>query len=298
VPGRVVAGEAVIDASDLVLFTGSTATGRAVATRAAARLIPVILELGGKHPMIVCADAPLERAAAGAVWGALSNNGQVCVGVERVFVEAAAHDAFVEKVRARMAGLRVEPGPDAEIGRFVFPPLLDRVQAQLEDARRKGATVIGGEVLDRAGLRMAPALVLNATMDMAVMTQETFGPVIPVMKVDRAEEAVALANAGSEGLAASVWSADSERAARLAASLDAGMIGVNEPGTHYAMGSLPFGGVKSSGMWRRHGDEGLLALTQAQSLIEHEWPLDMPDPWWFPRDPRVVAVLRRLLGLP
>jgi acyl-CoA reductase-like NAD-dependent aldehyde dehydrogenase len=298
VPGRVVAGEAVIDASDLVLFTGSTATGRAVATRAAARLTPVVLELGGKHPMIVCADAPLERAAAGAVWGALSNNGQVCVGVERVFVEAAAHDAFVEKVRARMAGLRVEPGEGAELGRFVFPPQLDRVQAQLEDARKKGAQVIGGEVLDRAGLRMAPALVLNAAMDMAVMCEETFGPVIPVMKVDRAEEAVGLANAGHEGLAASVWTADSARAERLAASLEAGMIGINEPGTHYALGSLPFGGVKSSGLWRRHGDEGLLALTQAQSLIEHEWPADMPDPWWFPRDPRIVAAVRRLLGLP
>jgi acyl-CoA reductase-like NAD-dependent aldehyde dehydrogenase len=298
VPGRAHAGEAVIDASDLILFTGSTAIGRAVASRAAARLTPVILELGGKHPMIVCADAALERAAAAAVWGALSNNGQVCVGVERVFVEAAAHDAFVEKVRLRVAGLRVEAGEGAELGRFVFPPLLERVQAQLEDARRKGATVIGGDVLDRAGLRMAPALVLNATMDMAVMTEETFGPVIPVMKVDRAEDAVALANAGREGLAASVWTLDSERAARLSESLEAGMIGINEPGTHYALGSLPFGGVKESGMWRRHGDEGLLALTQAQSVIEHEWPADMPDPWWFPRDPRIVAALRRLLGLP
>ena len=298
VPGRGGAGEGVVDACDLVLFTGSAATGRAVAARAAARLKPAILELGGKHPMIVCADAPLERAAAAAVWGALSNNGQVCVGVERVFVEAPAHDAFVAKVRARVAALRVAPGPDAELGRFVFPPQLDRVQAQLEDARRKGALVSGGEVLDRAGLRMAPALVLNAAMDMAVMTEETFGPVIPVMKVARAEDAVVLANAGAEGLAASVWTRDRDRAESLVSSLDAGMVGINEPGTHYALGSLPFGGVKASGMWRRHGEEGLLALTQAQSLIEHEWPADRPDPWWFPREPRVVAALRLLLGLP
>ena len=295
VPGRRVAGEAVIDASDLVLFTGSTATGRAVASRAAAQLKPVVLELGGKHPMIVCADAPLERAAAAAVWAALANNGQLCVGVERVFVEAEVHDAFVAKVRARVAALRVEPGPDAEIGRFVFPPLLDRAQAQLEDARKKGALVSGGEVLDRPGLRMAPALVLNASMEMTVMTEETFGPVIPIMKVARAEDAVALANAGAEGLAASVWTVDPDRAERLVSSLEAGMVGINEPSTHYALGSLPFGGVKSSGMWRRHGDEGLLALTQAQSVIEHEWPADMPDPWWFPRDPRVVAFLRFLL---
>ncbi len=298
IPGRAAAGEAVIDASDLVLFTGSTATGRSVAARGAAQLKPVILELGGKPPRIVGADAPRERASAGAVWGALSNNGQLCVGVERVFVEAPAYDAFVEKVRARVAALRLPPAADADVGRFVFPPQFERVQAQLEDARRKGALVIGGEVIDRAGLLMAPALVLNAAMDMAVMTEETFGPVIPVMKVDRAEEAVAFANSGAHGLAASVWTSDAERAARLAELLEVGMIGVNEPGTHYALGSLPFGGVKSSGLWRRHGDEGLLAFTQAQSLLEHEWPLDMPDPWWFPRDPRIVAILRRLLGLP
>ena len=297
VSGRVAAGEAVIDASDLVLFTGSTATGRAVAQRAAAQLKPAILELGGKHPMIVCADAALDRAAAGAVWGALSNNGQVCVGVERVFIEAEAHDEFVSKVRARLAALKTGAGPGSDIGRFVLPPLLDRVQAQLEDARQKGARVIGGEVTDRAGLCMAPALVLDARMDMMIMSEETFGPVIPIMKVARAEEAVALANAGREGLAGSVWSMDLERAGRLAAALEVGMVGVNEPGTHYAYGSLPFGGVKSSGLWRRHGDEGLLALTQAQSLVEHEWPANMPDPWWFPRDRRVLAVLRRLLGL-
>jgi acyl-CoA reductase-like NAD-dependent aldehyde dehydrogenase len=117
------------------------------------------------------------------------------------------------------------------------------------------------------------------------------------MKVARAEDAVALANLGLEGLAASVWSADLEKAARLAASLEAGLVGVNEPGTHYSYGSLPFGGVKSSGMWRRHGDEGLLTLTQAQSLIVHEWPANLPDPWWFPRDPAIVFLLRRLLGL-
>lgn len=298
VPGRGGAGEGVIDASDIVMFTGSTATGRTVAARAAAQLKPAILELGGKHPMIVCADAPLERAAAAAVWGALSNNGQVCVGVERVFVEAEVYEAFSAKVRARVAALRVEPGPDAELGRFVLPHQIDKVQAQLGDARKKGALVSGGEILDRAGLRMAPAVVLNCSMDMTVMTEETFGPVIPIMKVSRAEDAVALANAGAEGLAASVWTRDTERADRLVAALDAGMVGINEPGTHYALGSLPFGGVKSSGIWRRHGDEGLLALTQAQSLIEHEWPADMPDPWWFPRESWVAPLLRRLLGLP
>jgi acyl-CoA reductase-like NAD-dependent aldehyde dehydrogenase len=296
VAGRGGAGEGVVDASDLILFTGSTETGRRVAQRAASQLKPAILELGGKHPMIVCADAPLERAAAAAVWGAMANYGQVCVGVERVFVAAAVYDAFVAKVRARMAAL--ERDAASQMGRFIFPPLLDRVQAQLEDARKKGAEVIGGEVLDRAGLRMTPALVLGATPDMTVMTQETFGPVLAVSKITQPEEAVIQANASAQGLAASVWSRDLEHAEDLAARLDAGMVGVNEPSSHYALGSLPFGGVKSSGMWRRHGDEGLLMLTQAQSLIEHEWPADVPDPWWYPYERRRTSLIARLLGLP
>jgi acyl-CoA reductase-like NAD-dependent aldehyde dehydrogenase len=145
---------------------------------------------------------------------------------------------------------------------------------------------------------MAPALVLGARMDMSVMSDETFGPVIPVMKVAHAEEAVALCNEGSLGLAASVWSRDLEKAERLSAELECGMVGINEPGTHYAFGALPFGGVKSSGLGRRHGDEGLLSLTQAQSVLVHEWPRDAADPWWFPYERRKTSVLARLLGLP
>lgn len=299
VPGRGPAGEAVIDASDMTVFTGSTKTGRAVAVRAAGQLKPVILELGGKHPMIVLADASLERAAAAAVWAGCANAGQVCVGVERVFVEADAYDKFIELVRPRVAALRQTlDGKDADLGRLVFPPLLDRIQEQLEDARRKGARVIGGEVLDRANLLMAPALVLDARMDMRVMTEECFGPVIPIMKIARAEEAVALANAGSEGLAASVWTTDLAKGEKLAAALEVGLVGVNEPSSHYAYGALPFGGMKQSGLGRRHGEEGLLAFTQAQSVVVHEWPDNAPDLWWFPYGERKAGFLRRLMGLP
>lgn len=299
VSGGASAGEAVIDASDMTVFTGSTKTGRAVAVRAAGQLKPVILELGGKHPMIVLADASLERAAAAAVWAACSNAGQVCVGVERVFVEAEAYDRFVELVRPRMAALRQRlDGRDCDLGRLVFPPLLDRIQEQLEDARKKGARVIGGEVLDRDRLLMAPALVLDARMDMRVMSEECFGPVLPIMKVSRAEEAVALANAGPEGLAASVWTTDLAKGERLAAALEVGLVGVNEPSSHYAFGALPFGGMKQSGMGRRHGEEGLLAFTQAQSVVVHEWPDAASDLWWFPYDERKAGFLRKLMGLP
>lgn len=299
VPGGAAAGEAVIDASDMTVFTGSTKTGRAVAVRAAGQLKPVILELGGKHPMIVLADASLERAASAATWAACSNAGQVCVGVERIFVEGEVYDRFIELVRPRVAALRQRlDGRDCDLGRLVFPPLLDRIQEQLEDARKKGARVIGGEVLDRASLLMSPALVLDARMDMRVMTEECFGPVIPIMKISRAEEAVALANAGQEGLAASVWTTDLAKGERLAAALEVGMVGVNEPSSHYAYGALPFGGMKRSGLGRRHGEEGLLAFTQAQSVVVHEWPDGASDLWWFPYNEQKAVFLRKLMGLP
>ena len=298
VPGGATSGERVLDASDMVIFTGSPQAGRAVAARAASQLKRAILELGGKHSMIVLADAALERAAAAAVWGACANAGQVCTAVERIFVEASVYDRFVELLRPRVAALRARlDGRQADLGRLMLPASLERVKAQLEDARVKGARVIGGEVQDAAHRLLAPALVLDARMDMTVMTEETFGPVIPVMKVARAEDAVALANAGPEGLAASVWTSDLAKGESLAAALDVGLAGVNEPATHYAFGALPFGGVKGSGLGRRHGEEGLLSFTQAQSIVVHEWPAGTPDPWWFPYDERKAGFLRRLLGL-
>ena len=121
---------------------------------------------------------------------------------------------------------------------------------------------------------------------------------IPVMKVARAEDAVALANAGLEGLSASVWTSDLDKGESLAAALEVGLAGVNEPASHYAFGALPFGGVKGSGLGRRHGEEGLLSFTQAQSIVVHEWPAAMSDPWWFPYEERKAGFLRRLLGLP
>jgi acyl-CoA reductase-like NAD-dependent aldehyde dehydrogenase len=297
VVGGAAAGEGVIDAADMTVFTGSTRAARAAAVRAAGQLKPIILELGGKHSMIVFADAAIERAAAAAVWGGFANSGQLCVGVERIFVEADVYDRFIEAARPRVAALRQKlDGLDADLGRLAVPELFDRVQEQLEDARKKGAHIVGGDVLDRAELLMAPALVLDARMDMRVMTEEIFGPVVPIMKISRAEEAVALTNAGPEGLAASVWTADLAKGRRMAAALEVGLVGVNEPATHYAFASLPFGGMKQSGLGRRHGEEGLLAFTQAQSVLVHEWPLASPDPWWFPYDKRKAGFLRRLLG--
>jgi acyl-CoA reductase-like NAD-dependent aldehyde dehydrogenase len=290
-------GKQVIDAVDMILFTGSTRTGKLVAQAAAAQLKPAVLELGGKHPMIVFKDANLERAAKAAVWGSFANCGQLCVGVERVYVEAEAYDRFVENVRFEMGKIRQGlSGEDVEMGRLIFPPQLGHVQSHLEDARAKGARVVGGEIIDAEKLMMKPALVLNATHDMKVMTEETFGPVMPVMKVARGEDAIRLSNEGHSGLAASVWTSDLAKAERLSASVEAGMIGINDLMCHYAVCSLPFGGVKQSGVGRRHSDEGLRMFCNQQAVLVHEWPASQPELWWFPYEnfkTRVLSWLAR-----
>ena len=294
--GDAEAGRQVVAEADMVVFTGSTRGGRAVAEACAAALKPCVLELGGKHPMVVFKDAAIERAAKAAVWGAFANCGQICIGVERVYVESEIHDAFVDAVRREMAGLRQGLGGDVDVARLIFPPQLQVIKEQLEDARSLGAHVLGGEVVDAANLLIAPALVLKADHRMKVMNEETFGPVLPVMKVERGEEGVRLANAGTFGLSASLWTRDLARAERLSGSVQAGMVGINDVVSQYGVCSLPFGGIKQSGMGRRHSDEGLRMFCWPQSVFIHEWPANVPELWWFPYQPlktKLVSWLTR-----
>lgn len=299
VTGDGTVGAQVVELSDMILFTGSTKAGRIVAQAAAKDLKPAVMELGGKHPMIVFADASLERAAKAAVWGSFANCGQVCVGVERVFVEAAVYERFVELVRKEMSTLRQGlSGEGVDIGRLIFPPQLGRVKEHLEDARQKGGHVIGGDVIDEANLLISPALVLGARPDMKVMSEETFGPVMPVMKVERGEDAIRITNEGPFGLAASIWTRDLERADALGATVEAGLLGVNDLMSHYAVCSLPFGGIKTSGLGRRHSDEGLRMYCWPQAVYVHEWPASTPELWWFPYDAfksKLTAWISRLV---
>ncbi|MBI5595267.1 MAG: aldehyde dehydrogenase family protein [Elusimicrobia bacterium] len=290
-------GAEVVRNSDMVLFTGSTATGRKVAEAAASRLVPCVLELGGKHTMVVAKDAALERAVKAAVWGRFANSGQICVGVERVLVHEDVYPEFCARIEEQVRALR--PGPagayEQDLGRLIYPHQLPVIEAHLADARERGARVVGGEV-DRPGQRVSPALVFDAKPEMKVMTEETFGPVLAVMPVRRVEEALVLANAGRQGLAASVWTTDLERGAEWASLIEAGLVSVNDVLIHYAACSLPFGGVKDSGLGRRHGDQGLRMFCQEQSVVIHEWPSNTPDLWWFPYSrlkSRLLSLLAR-----
>ncbi len=277
-------GAKVVEDVDMVVFTGSTSTGRSVAEAAARKLIPCVLELGGLHPMIVAKDAPMRRAVKAAVWGRFANSGQICVGVERVLVEESVYPEFSKGLEAEVAALRQGTSADYEtdLGRLIFPGQLEVVLRHLEDARKKGARVIGGEIKDREGLVVSPALILDATPEMLVMREETFGPVLSVMPISCVEDGIQFANEGPHGLAASVWTSDLAQGEEWASRLEAGLLSVNDVLSHYVVCSLPFGGFKQSGLGRRHSDEGLRMFCQQQSVIVHEWPSDVPEIWWFP----------------
>ena len=214
-------GEALVRGGvDKVAFTGSVATGRRVMQAAADSLTPVLLELGGKDPMIVCDDADLDRAAGAAVWGAFFNAGQTCISVERVYATEAVHDAFVEKVVERAQKLEV----GRDIGSMTFPPQLAKVEAHLADAIAKGARVLvgGRRPADAPGLQFPPTVVVDVNHDMDLMRDETFGPVLPIMRVKDEEEALRLANDTTYGLDSSVFTKSAEKGEAYARGLPPG----------------------------------------------------------------------------
>lgn len=277
VAGRGETGAALSAAADMIFFTGSATTGKRVAQTAAERMIPVVLELGGKSPMIVLADADLPRAAHAAVWSGFAHSGQVCVRTERVIVEAAVADRFIELAAAEIAKLRQAPPPlgrpdvtDVDVGAITFAPQIERAEQQIADAVARGGRVVtgGARRKDLPGQFFAPTLIADATPEMAVIREETFGPVLPVMRVADAEAALRAANDTPMGLSGSVWSADAERASALARRLVAGSVCVNDALVNYFCVEAPLGGVKASGTGFRHGPEGLRQFCRIETIVE------------------------------
>ncbi|MCB9727305.1 MAG: aldehyde dehydrogenase family protein [Deltaproteobacteria bacterium] len=293
-------GAALCEVVDQLTFTGSVAVGRQVAQVAARRLIPCTLELGGKDPMIVLRDADLERAAAAAVWGAFFNSGQMCMSVERVYVEAVVHDAFVERVVARTRALRqgIDGAYERDVGAMTRQAQLEVVEAHLRDAVERGArVVVGGQRAPGLGESFyEPTVVVDVDHSMALMREETFGPVLPVMAVSSAQEAVALANDSTYGLNASVWSRDRALARRVARAVHSGSVCINDVVISYGLPELPFGGDKDSGIGRRHGPGGLRKYTVEQSVAEDRLGL-RSEPHWYPYSKRTMRLVARATAL-
>src|SRR5215218_7547449 len=265
-------GPELVDLADMIMFTGSTETGKTIMARAAQTLTPVSLELGGKDPMIVLADADLERAANAATYYSMQNGGQTCISVERVYVEAPVYHAFVgkvtEKVKALRQGAPAGPG-SVDVGAVTFPRQLEIVSEHVDAAREAGATVLtGGHANQVSGGRFyEPTVLVDVDHSMACMTEETFGPTLPIMRVEDAEQAVKLANDSPYGLAASVWTRDAARGEALARRIEAGAVCVNDAQLHYLALELPMGGWKASGLGSRHGAGGIRKYTRQQSLL-------------------------------
>ena len=285
------------------MFTGSTRTGKAVMERAAKTLTPVSLELGGKDPMIVCADADVDRAANAAAYYSMNNSGQICISVERVYVEQPIYDSFVAKVLENVKEIRQGPpaGPgEVEVGAITMPGQIDIIEAHVRDARDKGASVVaGGQRRAGEGRFYEPTVLVNVDHTMDCMTEETFGPTLPIMRVGSVEEAVRLANDSPYGLQASVYTKDMKKAEAIARRLEAGSVTINDSQINYTVFNAPMGGWKSSGIGVRHGPAGIRKYCRTQSILFtpfapkrdiHMFPY---KPW---RSRLMASFARRLYG--
>src|SRR4051812_6376364 len=295
VQGRGDAGAALVRSGvEKIAFIGSPGTGRKILAGAAETLTPVVMELGANDVSIVCEDADLDRAAAGVVWGAISNAGQVCMSIERALVPERIYDRFAAAVQREMERLRVGGDGEYDVGRLIFPPQQAIIQGTVDDAVAQGARVVlGGRMAGGDGRAYAPTLIVDATPEMALNTRETFGPVLPLVRVRDEEEALRIANAGPYGLNASVWTRSRAKGRKMAKRLHAGMVMVNDVLINFGIPELPYGGVKQSGFGRMMGDEGLLEFSQVKAIADTRVALRR-ELFWFPYRPKQLALLKRL----
>jgi acyl-CoA reductase-like NAD-dependent aldehyde dehydrogenase len=277
-------GGALVDNVDFIQFTGSDRTGRKVMARAAETLTPVSLELGGKDPMIVLDDADLDRAANAAAWGGMMNAGQICMSVERIYVEEPAYDEFVAKLTAEVGRLR--QGADSardpkDVGAMTSPNQTAIVADQVDDALAAGARALtGGSRVEGPGDYFEPTVLVDVDHSMKVMREETFGPVVGVMKVGDAEEALRLANDSRYGLSGSVFG-EKQRAERVARRVECGAINVNDVLVNYFASDVPMGGWKESGIGYRHGEPGIKKFCRSESVVITRFA-GKREPTWYP----------------
>jgi succinate-semialdehyde dehydrogenase/glutarate-semialdehyde dehydrogenase len=291
-------GAALVEAgADKIMFTGSVPTGRRVAEAAARKLIPVVLELGGKDPMIVFEDADISAASEAAVWGAFANSGQACASVERCYVHESVAEEFTRRVVEKVKALRQEPGVACDLGSMSSERQFRLVEEHVTEAVARGARVLTGGGRARGcserGWFHEPTVLAGVDHSMTVMREETFGPVLPLMTFRDEDEAVRLANDSDFGLTASVWTRDIPRGRRVARRIEAGTVMVNEVLYTHGIAQTPWGGVKQSGLGRTHGRLGLLEMVAPHHIHVNRLAF-MHDVWWFAYTPGAASLFRSL----
>lgn len=292
------AGQALLESPiDKLIFTGSVATGKKIQRAAADRLLPTVLELGGKDPMIVCEDANLDVTSSGAVWGAFTNAGQACLSIERAYVMRAVAGRFSELCAEKAAKLRLGAGSDpaTDVGPLIRERQLQIVENQVAEAVAAGAKVLtGGHRASPGGLKgffYQPTVISGVNHSMRLMREETFGPVLPIMVVEDENQAIELANDSEFGLSASVWTRDSKRGERIARSLKAGSVMVNDCVSYFGICEAPHGGVKASGLGRTHSRLGLMEMVRAK-YIDRDLVPGLRKVWWYSYGPPAVNLMR------
>jgi len=278
-------GQALIEAHpDKVFFTGSVFTGKHVAEACARHLLPSVLELGGKDAMLVLGDADLDVASSAAVWGSFSNCGQVCLSVERLFVEESVSEEFIRRCVEKTQKLRMGPGsePETEIGPLIRPQHVERMSELIAEAVEKGAKVVwGGRARPDLGANFfEPTIIMGVDASMQLFQDETFGPIMAIQVVKDAEEALARANDSEFALAASVWTLDADRGKEMARRLKAGTVMVNDVMSGFAIAEAPHGGCRLSGWGRAHGKAGLLEMVNVK-YVDVDWLKGVEKPWWY-----------------
>jgi succinate-semialdehyde dehydrogenase/glutarate-semialdehyde dehydrogenase len=297
------AGKAMLRGGvDKLFFTGSVAAGKMLMGLAAETLTPVVLELGGNDPMLVCADADCERAAAGAVWAGFQNCGQSCGGVERIYVHQDAYEPFMKALKRRVQALRIglDDGFATDLGSMTRAAQRDKVEALVQDALGKGASLFAESrphSVPAAGLFMPARVLADVNHTMRLMKEEVFGPLVGVMKVNDMDQALALANDNPLALTASVWSRSRSRGAALARRLQAGVVMVNDHLMSHGLAETPWGGWKESGIGWTHGKTGFQEMLRSQVIVQDYLPFAKRNMWWHPHDRRLYEGLRGALDV-
>lgn len=299
-PGEL-AGDALLNGGiDKLFFTGSVTTGKYLMKKAAESLTPLVLELGGNDAMIVCADVSLERAIEGVLWAGFSSAGQSCGGIERIYVDEEIHEIFIDKLKQRIAKIHIDGNPyERELGAITTEKQYRHIEKHVKEALEKGAVIAAQSEIPADGKRRYfPATVLvNVTHDMAVMREETFGPVVAVMPFKTVEEAIWLANDSNLGLTGSVWSTNRRKAAAIGRRIKAGVITINDHLMSHGLAETPWGGFKQSGIGRTHGKPGFDEMTQLQVVVDDRLAFTRKNLWWLPYSRKLYDGLHGLIQL-